>query len=126
MIINLYLTPRYPQSNGQAEAFNKTFFLSLKKFLHSAKGKWVDKLLGVLWVYRTTSQKPTGVSPFALTYGMKAIIPTEIGMPTLQTEIPGKTNIEAITKDLDMVDELREAAAILIALYQQRMTNLYN
>ena len=57
---------------------------------------------------------------------MEAIIPTEIRMPTLRTEIPGKTNTEAITKDLDMADELREAAVIRIASYQQRMTNLYN
>ena len=30
-IKNLYLTPRYPQSNGQAEASNKTLLLDLKK-----------------------------------------------------------------------------------------------
>ena len=47
-------------------------------------------------------------------------------MPTLQTEIHGKTNIEAITKDLDMADKLRETATIRIALYKQRMKNLYN
>ena len=47
-------------------------------------------------------------------------------MLTLQTEILGKTNIEAITKDLDMVDELWEAAAIRTPSYQQRMANLYN
>ena len=47
-------------------------------------------------------------------------------MPTLRTEIPRKTIVGAITKDLDMTDELREATVIRIALYQQRMTNLYN
>ena len=57
---------------------------------------------------------------------MEAIIPTEIGMPTLRTEIPKKDNVEAITKDLDMTDELREATAVRIASYQQRLTNLYN
>ena len=81
---------------------------------------------GVLWAYRTTSQKPTEMSPFTLTYGIEAIIPTEIGMPTLRTEIPEKTITKVITKDLDMVDELRKAAAIRIASYQQRMMNLYN
>ena len=35
-------------------------------------------------------------------------------------------NTEAISKDLDMVDKLREVAAIRIASYQQRMANLYN
>ena len=75
----------------------------------------MNELPGVLWAYRTTSRKPIGMSPFALTYGMEAIIPTEIGMPTLWTEISGKTNTKAITKDLDMADELREEPAIHIA-----------
>ena len=86
----------------------------------------MDELPGVLWAYRITSRKLIGVSPFALTYGMEEIIPTEVGMPTLRTEIHGKINVESITKDLDMVDKLREAVAIRIALYQQKMTNLYN
>ena len=104
-IINFYSTQRYPQSNGQAEAFNKTLLTTLKKRQHLAKGKWVYKLPRVLWAYRKTNQKSTLVSPFTLTYGIEAIIPTKIGMPTLQTEIPGKANTEAITKDLDMADE---------------------
>ena len=57
---------------------------------------------------------------------MEAIIPTEIGMLTLRTEVLGTTNAEAISKDLVMENELREAAAIRIASYQQRMENLYN
>ena len=47
-------------------------------------------------------------------------------MPTLRIEILEKSNVEAVTKDLDMIDELREAAIVCIALYQQRLTNLYN
>ena len=37
-IRNLYSTPRYPQSNGQAKASNKTLVTALKKRLDSAKG----------------------------------------------------------------------------------------
>ena len=37
-IQNLYSTPRYPQSNGQAEATNKTLVIALKKRLEQAKG----------------------------------------------------------------------------------------
>ena len=48
---------------------------------------------------------------------MEAIIPTEIGVPTLLTKIPEKTNAEVVTKDLDMTDELCEAAAMHIASY---------
>ena len=88
------------------EASKKTLLTTLKKRLHSARGKWVDELLGVLWAYRTISQRPNGVSPFALTYGMEAIIPTEIGMPMLRVKVLRMANAEAISMDLDMVDEL--------------------
>ena len=36
-IKNLYSTPQYPQSNGQAEATNKTLLSALKKRLEKAK-----------------------------------------------------------------------------------------
>ena len=57
---------------------------------------------------------------------MEAIIPTEIGVPTLRIETHEKGNTEGIAKDLDMTDQLREVGALHIASYQQRMTNLYN
>ena len=58
-----------------------------------------------------------GMSPFALTYGMEAIIPTEIGRPTLRTRIPEEANAKTVTKDLDIVDELREAIVVRIESY---------
>ena len=73
-----------------------------------------------------TSRKPTGESPFSLTYRMEAIIPIEIGMPTIQIDIPNKANVEATTKGLDTTDELREAVVVRIASYQQRLENLHN
>ena len=125
-IKNLYSTPRYPQSNGLAKASNKTLLTTLKKRLDSAKGKWVDELPGVLWAYRTTARKPTGISPFAITYGMEAIIPIEIDMPSIRTDVPEQGNAKLMIKDLDTVDELRESAVIRIASYQHRLENSYN
>ena len=125
-IKNLYSTPRYPQSNGQAEASNKTLLTTLKKRLDSAKGKWVDELPGLLWAYRTTARRPTGISSFALTYRMEAIVPIEISMPTLRTDLPEQSNAETVIKDLDTVDELREATAMRIASYHNRLAKLYN
>ena len=122
-IRNLYSTPRYPQSNCQAEASNKTLLTALKKRLDSAKGKWVEELPGVLWAYRTTARKPTNISPFALTYGMEAVISTEIGLPTIQAATPESENAESVVRELDTSDELREAAAIRVASYQRRLEN---
>ena len=125
-IKNLYSTPRYPQSNGQEKSSNKTLLTALKKQLDSAKGKWVDELPGVLWAYRTRACRPTGISPFALTYGMEAMVPTKIDMPTLQIDLPEQSNAETVIKDLDTENELHEAAAVRIAPYHSRMANLNN
>ena len=57
---------------------------------------------------------------------MEAIIPIEIGMPTLRREIPEEANTEALSRDLDMTDELHEAAVVRMTSYQQRIINLYN
>ena len=94
--------------------------------MHSTKGKWVDELPRVLWAYRTINWKPTGVSPFALTYRMEDIIPTKIEMLTIRAEIPEKANAEAIAKDLYTTGALWEAVAVRIASYQQRLANLHN
>ena len=125
-IKNLYSTPRYPQSNGLAEASNKTLLTGLKKRLDLAKGKCVDELPGVLWAYRTTTRKPTGISPFTIMYGMEAIILTEIGMPTIRTNTPEQGNTELMIKELDTVDELQESTTIRIASYQHRLERSYN
>ena len=55
---------------------------------------------------------------------MEAIVPTEIGMPTLRTDIPEQLNTESVIKDL--ADELHEAVAVRIASYHRRLTNLSN
>ena len=86
----------------------------------------MDELPGVLWDYRTTTCRPTSISPFTLTYGMEAIVPIEIGMPTLRTDLPEQSNAEIMIKDLDMADELREAATVRIASYHSKLENLYN
>ena len=57
---------------------------------------------------------------------MEEIIPMEIRVPTLRTEILEKANAEVVTKDLDMTDELRKATTMRMATYQQRLVNLYN
>ena len=86
----------------------------------------MDELPGVLWAYRMTARKPTGISPFALTYVMEAIIPTEIGMPTLRTDMLEQLSTESIIKELDTADELRKTAAVWVASYHRRLENLYN
>ncbi|GKB11222.1 hypothetical protein Tco_0845145 [Tanacetum coccineum] len=54
-----------------------------------------------------------GDTSFLLMYGAKAVIPAEIGMPTLRTaEVDLVHNNEALEINLDLLEETREEAAI--------------
>ena len=41
----------------------------------------------MLWAYRTTKRYSTGETLFVMVYGTEAVIPTEIGLPTLRYDI---------------------------------------
>uniref|UniRef100_A0A2N9HWZ7 Uncharacterized protein n=1 Tax=Fagus sylvatica TaxID=28930 RepID=A0A2N9HWZ7_FAGSY len=84
-IRNFFSSPGYPQSNGQAEVSNKVILDGIKKRLEEAKGRWVEELPSVMWTHRTTKRRSTGETPFALAYGVEAVIPLEVGLPTTRT-----------------------------------------
>ncbi|GKD42442.1 hypothetical protein Tco_1267087 [Tanacetum coccineum] len=68
-----------------------------------------------------------GETPFSLTYGMEAVIPVEIGMPTLRiAEVDMIKNDEALEINLDLLEERREQAAIQEAKSQAKMEKYYN
>ena len=76
----------HPQSNGEAEVTNRIILRGLKARLTQAKSSWTDDLYNLLWAYRTTPRTPTGETPFKLTYGIEAIIPLDVGLPSLRVE----------------------------------------
>ena len=126
-IRNVYSTPAYPQSNGQAEISNKVLLDGIKKRLDRAKGRWAEELPSVLWAYRTTPRRSTSATPFSLAYGMEAVIPLEVGLPTLRSELCDQgLNDLSVARELDLAEERREAAAIRLAAYQQQLARGYN
>ncbi|GJS30423.1 hypothetical protein Tco_0491043 [Tanacetum coccineum] len=68
-----------------------------------------------------------GETPFSLTYGSKAVILAEIGMPTYRTMmIREGLNEEEIRLNLDLLTERRELAAIWEAKYKIKLEQYYN
>ncbi|KAL6319847.1 hypothetical protein AAG906_036916 [Vitis piasezkii] len=58
---------------------------------------------------------------------MDAIIPTEIGLPTIRTEARKQDDANAeLGRNLDWADEVRETASIRMTDYQQRASAHYN
>ncbi|XP_056687960.1 uncharacterized protein [Spinacia oleracea] len=120
-------TPRYPQANGQAESSNKIIINNLNKRLDDAKGRWADELPMILWPDRTTPKTATNHTPFSLVFGCEAVIPPEVELPTARSSFmaPGM-NDSVLAHDIVTVDELREAALVRMASYQQAIPSSYN
>src|ERR1700732_323082 len=69
-----FSAPYHPQANGQAEASNKTIIYILKRRLEEQGQDWVKHLPAALWAYRITPKHATGMSPFHLVFGSKAVL----------------------------------------------------
>ena len=94
----------------------------LKKRLDNAKGKWVEELSHILWTYRTTPRRSTGETPFSMTYEAEAVIPLEIGFPTLRTSsFTVSNNDKLLGKSLDLIEEGRKNAMVQLAYYQHKV-----
>ena len=86
-IQNLYSTPWYPQSNGQTEANEQDLTVNIKEKTRASQrkvgGGAARRLVGLPNDARMTNRN----THFALAYGIDAIIPTEIGLPTTRTAV---------------------------------------
>ncbi|GKB15777.1 reverse transcriptase domain-containing protein, partial [Tanacetum coccineum] len=78
------------------------------------------------WLSRKSKQN-NGDTPFLLTYGTEAVIPAKIGMPTMRTtEVDTVQNDEDLEINLDLLEEIREQAAIREAKSKEKMEKYYN
>lgn len=95
------------------EAVNKTIVAELKRRLGEKKAAWVEELPEVLWGYRCTPHGTTGETPFNLTYGVDAMLPVELGEPSLRRQIEDiALNDQELRVELDTVEERRDRAAL--------------
>ena len=116
--------PYYPQKNGQAEATNKTLIKILKKTCESNKfSNWPEKLFDALWAYRISIRTPTGQTPYVLTFGMEAMLPYEIFLPSLRVqldqEVSESEHRELLLAHLEVLDDRRLRAAGHVQVYQK-------
>jgi hypothetical protein len=116
----------HPQANGQTEVTNRTILRGLKRKVGAAKGLWVEELPNVLWAYRTSRREATGESPFALAFGVEAVTPVEVNIPSLRRQLfQAEENSDAVRKELDLLPEKRAAAAVHTLIYQQKMRRAF-
>ena len=75
-----------------------------------------------MWAYCTTPRRSTGETPFSLTYGAEAVIPTEVSLCSARVAgFDPVQNADLMMERLDWLEECREAASIRLAEYQQKL-----
>ena len=78
----------------------------------------MEELPSVLWTHRTTVRKSTSETPFALAYGVEAVIPLKVDIPTTRIiDFVMETNENSLQKDLDLLEERRDLAMVRLASY---------
>ncbi|XP_070002571.1 uncharacterized protein LOC142165951 [Nicotiana tabacum] len=113
--------------DAKAESTNKTIIQNLKKKLDTAKGKWREMLLEVLWAYRTTPKSSIGETPFSLVYGAEALIPVEVGKPSTRFwHTNEESNNKAMATALELRDGRRESLLVRMAAQKQKIERYYN
>ncbi|GJY17436.1 reverse transcriptase domain-containing protein [Tanacetum coccineum] len=108
-----FASVKHPQTNRLVKRANRSLGEGIKARLEARSKNWMEELLHVLWAHRTMIKSSNEDTPFSLMYGMEAVIPVEIGMPTIRTtEVDLVQNNEALEINLDLLEERREEAAI--------------
>ena len=81
-------SPYRPKMNGAVEAANKNIKKIVGKMTEIYRD-WHEKLPFALLAYRTSVRTSIGATPFSLVYGMEAVLPIEVEIPSLRilTEI---------------------------------------
>nr|GEW32955.1 reverse transcriptase domain-containing protein [Tanacetum cinerariifolium] len=126
-ITQRFASVKHPQSNGLVERANRSLGEGIKSRLGGGNKNWVEELPHVLWAHRTMIKSSHGDTPFSLTYGTEAVIPTDIGMPTYRTiAVEVVSNDEELRLNLNLLEERRERAAICEAKAKSKMTKYYN
>ena len=81
----------------------------------------------MLWAYRTTKRTATGETPFAMAFGVEAVIPAEVGLPSHRVEYYNEEdNTEQMLPELDLIEEKREQALIRTAARNQVVARYYD
>ncbi|GKE45058.1 reverse transcriptase domain-containing protein [Tanacetum coccineum] len=103
-----FASVKHPQANGLVERANRSLGEGIKAQLDERSKDWIEEHPHVLWAHRTMIKSSNGDTSFSLTYETKAVIPAEIGMPTMRTtEIDMVQNDEALEINLDLLEERR-------------------
>nr|GEW48958.1 hypothetical protein [Tanacetum cinerariifolium] len=113
-----------PQTNGLVKRANRSLGEGIKARLDARSKNLIEELPHILWAHRTMIKASNGDTPFSLTYEIEAVIPAEIGMPTLRTaEVDLVRNNEPLEINLDFLEERKRKEQYVKLRVKQKWKN---
>ena len=117
------------QMNSAVEVANKNIKKILEKMTDTNKD-WHEFLPFALCAYRTSIRTSMGATSYSLVYGMEAVLPTEVKIPSLkilsQTELSKAEWAHSRYEQLNMINKKRMTAMCHGQLYQRCVKQPFN
>ncbi|XP_040951540.1 uncharacterized protein K02A2.6-like [Gossypium hirsutum] len=121
--------PYRPKMNGAVKTTNKNIKRIVGKMTETYKD-WHEKLPFALFAYRTSVRTSTGATPFSLVYGMEAVLPIEVEIPSLwvlaELKLDEAEWVQSCYDQLNLIEGKRLKAIQHGQMYQRRMMRAYN
>ncbi|XP_070018286.1 uncharacterized protein [Nicotiana sylvestris] len=118
------ISSRRQRSSGILQQNNIEYIKEKARGRQRAMARTVTR---VLWAYRTTPKTSTSEIPYLLVYGTNAVIPVEVGEPSLRySNESGPNNDENRIHDLDEAEERRDMAHKRMISQKQQAESYYN
>src|ERR1051325_8566122 len=110
-------------------AANKNIKKIVQKMVITYKD-WHEMLPFALHGYRTSVRTSTGATPFYLVYGMEAVLPVEVEIPSMRVLMEDKLSeaewCQSRYDQLNLIEEKRLTALCHGQLYHRRMKKAFD
>ncbi|XP_073219715.1 uncharacterized protein [Cicer arietinum] len=121
-------SPYRLKMNGAVEAANKNIKKIIQKMVEIYKDLH-EMLPFALHGYRTSVRTSTGATHFSLVYGMEAVLPIEVEIPSIkvlmETKLEDAEWVQSRYDQLNLIEEKRMIALCHGQLYQKRLKKAY-
>ena len=126
-IMKMATTAYHPQTDGLTERFNGTIGNMLATAIESTRAEWDSLVPYLVFAYNTTPQASTRESPFFLTFGREAYLPSDVTLGLQLNADEAFTDAGAYKAHLiDMLSTSRRAAVAHSDVAHERQREEYN